>query len=104
HDQQHIVLQAALVNILDERGHHLVKHRQADFHLLEDVPDAGVVVPAKRLLTGNVREVDTHDPCPAFDQAPRQQAALTDAVAAVAIAYARLLTLDVERQPGGVAG
>ena len=55
-------VQAAGVQVLDQRRDHLVEHRQADLHLLEDVPDAGVVVPAERLLAGDAGEIDRHQP------------------------------------------
>ena len=55
-----------------------VEHRQADVHLLEDVPDAGVVVPGERLLAGDAGEVDRDQPDAGLDEPAGQQAALAD--------------------------
>ncbi len=84
------------MKILDQGRDRLVEHWQSNFHLLKDVPDAGMVVPGKGFLAGDVGEVDRDEPDSGLNQATRQQATLADHVAAETIAEPGVLATEVE--------
>src|SRR5205807_552637 len=87
------VVAAHAVLSLHNGGEPLIDRRHQG---LDAGEDAAVVVPAAA-ADGDERHARFHQP-------PGQQAALADRRAAVALAQARLLTRQVERGPGRLAG
>src|SRR5262249_7193705 len=105
HDEQEdVVLEAALKEVLDHCRDDLVQDREADLHLLENVPDAGVVVPAERLLARDTGEVDGDDADTGLDQPASEEAALADGVPAVAVADPVVFLVESEGMGRLLAG
>jgi len=79
---QHPLVQASILQVLDQRCDRLVHQRPASLHRAEDVCAAGMVVPA--VVPGARRlEADTDHADARFDQPTGQQGLLTGLVHSV---------------------
>lgn len=74
HHQQHIPIEAAIVDVVDERGHHVIVARQAGVHRGEHVPVHGVIVPVVGLRVGAAaRHANRNEAHARFDQSPCEE-------------------------------
>ena len=98
---ERVVEEAAIVQIGDQRGIALVVHRADDvFHALDRRERLRAVDVPRDFVKHGEKRVDRDEPHAVFDQPPREQAALAEAVHAVSFADGLRLLRQVE----GLAG
>jgi hypothetical protein len=94
-------IEAAGVDILDERGDSAIEVLAADFHRIKDMVIDGMIIPvadaaAEWTVERGGDEIDS-----GFDEPAGQQAALTPGIAAVPIAQSGVFEGEIERPPRG---
>ena len=107
-DQEHAPIEPAGREILDERRDGLVVEGHPPLRVVEDVAVDGVRIPVvaavERHLAAGMLHDDRHKRAPRLHQAPRQERALAETVAAVAVADKVGLAREIEGLAGGGAG
>src|SRR5262249_17979167 len=101
HDDEHMIVEPALINVFDQRAHGLVEKRRAVLHSLEHMMVYRVVVPVLDTPAQRTVERDRDQFDAGLHQSPRQQTLLTPRVSAIALADRRLLAGNVEGLAGG---
>ena len=79
HHYHYVLVQASLINVLDQRRHGLVEPGQAVLHGLDNVTVDRMVIPiANHISAGDANGDETHT---RLDQSPPQQHLLSPALA-----------------------
>src|SRR5436190_12646647 len=96
-----MVIETALVEVFNQGADRLIEQRRPMLHRVEEMMIDGMVVPALRASAHGAVERDRDQFNSRFDQPPREQTLLPPAIPAVAVAYSRIFTRNVERPPRG---
>ena len=97
HHDQNAAIQAAFIQVFDQRRCRAVEILAALLHRLENVGIDRVIVPVTDAAAQFSVERDGHQIDASLDESPGQQAALAPDVAAIAFAQARVFLANIER-------
>ena len=88
-DDEHSLIETALIDVLDQSGHGLVIRDRAKLHRLENVVVDRVVVPVLNAATQRTSQTARQNLDARLHQSPREQQLLPPRVASVAVAESR---------------
>lgn len=97
HDDQHALVEAAFVDILDQSSDRLVIGSCSEPQGFEHIVIDGMIVPILHSATEWTTEAGRHDFDARFDESPGEEQLLAPRVAAVAVAGAVIFLGEVER-------
>jgi hypothetical protein len=95
-NHQHLLVQAAIVDVLDQCGHRLIEEGRTVLQGVKDVVIDGVIVPVAHTAAEGPIEGRRDDAHTGLRQPTGHQALLSPRIAAVALAYADRLPRQVE--------
>ena len=95
-DDQHTLVEAAFVDVLDQSSHRLVVRSCAEPQGFEHIVIDGMIVPVLHAATEWTTEAGRHDFDTGFDESAGEEQLLAPGVAAVAVAGAVVFLRQVE--------